>query len=68
MLFTARSLLYLRCAASSLTAWPPVTGYRMFAVFNPQFAFIIKYLQILVDLVFRRRKYSFESIEKMGGN
>jgi len=29
---------------------------------------IIKYLQILVDLVFRRRKYSFESIEKMGGN
>lgn len=26
---------------------------------------IIKYLQILVDLVFRRKKYSFESIEKL---
>lgn len=26
---------------------------------------IIKYLQILVDLVFRRKKYSFESIEKI---
>lgn len=26
---------------------------------------IIKYLQILVDLVFRRQKYSFESIEKL---
>lgn len=26
---------------------------------------IIKYLQILVDLVFRRKRYSFESIEKL---
>lgn len=26
---------------------------------------IIKYLQILVDLVFKRKKYSFESIEKL---
>lgn len=28
---------------------------------------IIKYLQILVDLVFRRKRYSFESIEKLTG-
>ena len=26
---------------------------------------IIKYLQILVDLVFKRKQYSFESIEKI---
>lgn len=26
---------------------------------------VVKYLQILVDLVFRRKKYIFESIEKL---
>ena len=26
---------------------------------------IIRYLQILVDLVFRRKRYNFESIEKL---
>ena len=26
---------------------------------------IIKYLQILLDLVFKRKRYSFESIEKL---
>ena len=26
---------------------------------------IIKYLQILIDLVFRRKRFSFESIEKL---
>lgn len=54
----------------------PVAGWTT-TIFFMAFAFfglfgiltiIIKYLQILVDLVFRRRKYSFESIEKMGGN
>lgn len=54
----------------------PVAGWTTM-IFFMSFAFfglfgiltvIIKYLQILVDLVFRRRKYSFESIEKMGGN
>ncbi len=54
----------------------PVAGWTT-TIFFMSFAFfglfgiltiIIKYLQILVDLVFRRRKYSFESIEKMGGN
>lgn len=53
----------------------PVAGWTT-TIFFMSFAFfglfgiltiIIKYLQILVDLVFRRRKYSFESIEKMGG-
>lgn len=54
----------------------PVAGWTT-TIFFMSFAFfglfgiltiIIKYLQILVDLVFRRRKYSFESIEKIGGN
>lgn len=54
----------------------PVAGWTT-TIFFMSFAFfglfgilsiIIKYLQILVDLVFRRKKYSFESIEKMGGN
>ena len=26
---------------------------------------VIKYLQILVDLVFKRKRYSFESLEKL---
>lgn len=51
----------------------PVAGWTT-TIFFMAFAFfglfgiltiIIKYLQILVDLVFRRKKYSFESIEKM---
>lgn len=54
----------------------PVAGWTT-TIFFMAFAFfglfgiltiVIKYLQILVDLVFRRKKYSFESIEKMGGN
>ncbi|MDE7416329.1 MAG: glycosyltransferase [Lachnospiraceae bacterium] len=54
----------------------PVAGWTT-TIFFMSFAFfglfgiltiIIKYLQILVDLVFRRKQYSFESIEKMGGN
>lgn len=51
----------------------PVAGWTT-TIFFMAFAFfglfgiltvIIKYLQILVDLVFRRKKYSFESIEKL---
>ena len=51
----------------------PVAGWTT-TIFFMSFAFfglfgiltiIIRYLQILVDLVFRRKKYSFESIEKI---
>ncbi len=51
----------------------PVAGWTT-TIFFMSFAFfglfgiltvIIKYLQILVDLIFKRRKYSFESIEKL---
>lgn len=50
----------------------PVAGWTT-TIFFMSFAFfglfgiltiIIKYLQILVDLIFKRKKYSFESIEK----
>ena len=53
----------------------PVAGWTT-TIFFMSFAFfalfgiltiIIRYLQILVDLVFRRKKYSFESIEKISG-
>ncbi len=51
----------------------PVAGWTT-TIFFMSFAFfglfgiltiIIKYLQILVDLVYKRKKYSFESIEKI---
>lgn len=51
----------------------PVAGWTT-TIFFMSFAFfglfgiltiIIRYLQILVDLVFKRKKYSFESIEKI---
>jgi dolichol-phosphate mannosyltransferase len=51
----------------------PVAGWTT-TIFFMAFAFfglfgiltiIIKYLQILVDLVFKRKRYSFESIEKL---
>lgn len=51
----------------------PVEGWTTTVLFM-SFAFfglfgiltiIIKYLQILVDLIFRKKKYSFESIEKI---
>lgn len=51
----------------------PVAGWTT-TIFFMSFAFfglfgiltiVIKYLQILVDLVFKRKKYSFESIEKL---
>lgn len=53
-----------------VAGWTTTIFFMSFAFFGlfGILAIIIKYLQILVDLVFRRRKYSFESIEKMGGN
>lgn len=37
---------------------------RFFGLFGV-LTIIIKYLQLLVDLVFKRKHYSFESIEKL---
>ena len=38
-----------------------VVFFGLFAILTV----IIKYLQIIVDLVFKRKHYSFESIEKL---
>lgn len=40
-----------------------VAFFSLFAILTV----IIKYLQILVDLVFRRKRYTFESIQKFSG-
>lgn len=53
--------------------WHPVAGWTTTILFLSVVFFglfgvltvIIKYLQLLVDLVFRRKHYSFESIEKI---
>ncbi len=56
--------------STPVAGWTTTLFFMAFAFFGlfGILTIIIKYLQILVDLVFRRRKYSFESIEKMGGN
>lgn len=56
--------------STPVAGWTTTIFFMSFAFFGlfGILAIIIKYLQILVDLVFRRKKYSFESIEKMGGN
>lgn len=38
-----------------------ITFFGLFAILTV----VIKYLQILVDLIFRRKRYNFESIEKL---
>ncbi len=69
-------LMTIFMAAYSLTTYltsNPVEGWTttilflsisFFGIFTV-FTIIIKYLQILVDLVFKRKRYSFESIEKL---
>lgn len=53
--------------STPVAGWTTTLMFMSFAFFGlfGILTIIIKYLQILVDLVFRRRKYSFESIEKM---
>lgn len=47
--------------------WTTIVLFLSFAFFGlfGLITIIIKYLQILVDLVFRRKRYSFESLEKL---
>lgn len=47
--------------------WTTTVLFLSFAFFGlfGLITIIIKYLQILVDLVFRRKRYSFESLEKL---
>lgn len=53
--------------ANPVAGWTTTIFFMAFAFFGlfGILTVIIKYLQILVDLVFKRKKYSFESIEKL---
>ena len=55
--------------STPVAGWTTTILFMSFAFFGlfGILTIMIKYLQILVDLVFRRKKYSFESIEKIGG-
>lgn len=58
-------IVYL--TSNPVEGWTTTILFMSFAFFGlfGILTIIIKYLQILVDLVFRRKKYSFESIEKL---
>ena len=53
--------------STPVAGWTTTIFFMAFAFFGlfGILSIIIKYLQILVDLVFKRKRYSFESIEKM---
>lgn len=53
--------------STPIEGWTTTILFLAFAFFGlfGILTIIIKYLQILIDLVFRRKKYSFESIEKL---
>lgn len=53
--------------STPVAGWTTTIFFMSFAFFGlfGVLSIIIKYLQILVDLVFKRKKYSFESIEKI---
>lgn len=56
--------------STPVAGWTTTILFMSFAFFGlfGILTIIIRYLQILVDLVFRRKKYSFESIEKVTGD
>ena len=58
-------IIYL--LSTPVAGWTTTIFFMAFAFFGlfAILTIIIKYLQILVDLVFKRKKYSFESIEKL---
>lgn len=52
-----------------IEGWTTTILFLSFAFFGlfAILTFVVKYLQIIVDLIFRRKAYSFESIEKLTG-
>lgn len=65
--FMALYSLIIYCTGHPVEGWTTtilfmsVAFFGMFAILT----IIVKYLQLLVDLVFKRKRYSFESIEKI---
>ena len=54
------------CTSGTVAGWTTTILFLSFGFFClfGVLAFIIKYLQVLVDLVFKKRDYSFEKIER----
>lgn len=65
--FVAAYSAFVYLFSTPVAGWTTTIFFMSFAFFGlfGILTIIIKYLQILVDLVFRRKKYSFESIEKL---
>lgn len=65
--FVAIYAVIVYLTAIPVAGWTTTIFFMAFAFFGlfGILTIIIKYLQILVDLVFKRKKYSFESIEKL---
>ncbi len=65
--FVAAYSAFVYLFSTPVAGWTTTIFFMSFAFFGlfGILTIIIQYLQILVDLVFRRKKYSFESIEKL---
>ncbi len=66
-IFMAAYTLYIYATKHPIAGWTTTILFLSLAFFGlfGILTIIIKYLQILVDLSFRRTEYSFESIEKL---
>ena len=66
-IFMAVYSLVVYLMGNAIAGWTTTILFMSFAFFGlfAVLTVIIKYLQILVDLVFKRKRYSFESIEKL---
>ncbi len=67
VIFMAIYSFYIYLSQSPVAGWTTTILFLSAAFFGlfGVLAVIIKYLQILVNLVFKRKQYSFESIEKL---
>ena len=65
--FMAVYSLVIFIIGNPVEGWTTTILFLSFAFFGlfGILTVVVKYLQILVDLVFRRKKYIFESIEKL---
>ena len=65
--FMAAYSFVIYLTRTPIEGWTTTILFMAFAFFGlfGILTIIIKYLQILVELVFKRKKYSFESIEKL---
>ena len=67
VIFMAIYSIVIYCIGNPVAGWTTTILFMSIAFFGT-FAIltiIVKYLQILVDMVFKRRRYNFESIEKL---